>query len=138
LPSSLQVQSLPNCGRYSTDNIVLQLRYPNGVIALITYVANGDRRLGKERVEIHGAGRSAVLEDFRTLELVEMGRRHLTRSWLRQDKGHRDELAAFIRAVRRKQPAPISFAEILAATQITLRAVDCLRQGRNLADDSPL
>ena len=136
LPASLHVQSLPNCGRYSTDNVVIQLRYPNGVIGSITYLANGDRRLGKERVEIHGAGRSAVLDDFRRLELVESGRRRLLRSWFRQDKGHRAELAAFICAVHGEQHAPIHFPEILTATQVTLRAVEWLRTGKNAEDAS--
>jgi predicted dehydrogenase/threonine dehydrogenase-like Zn-dependent dehydrogenase len=137
MPVSMQVQSLPDCGRYSTDNVVLQLRYPDGVIGLITYLANGDRQLGKERVEVHGAGRSAVLDDFRRLELVESGQRRVRRSWLRQDKGHRGELAAFIRAVRGEQPAPIPFVEILTATQITFQAVEWLRRGKNVADAPP-
>ncbi len=134
LPVSWQVQSLPDGGRYSADNVVLQLCYPNGIIGLITYLANGDRRLGKERVEVHGAGRSAVLDDFRRLELVESGRRRVQRSWLRQDKGHSGELAAFIRALRGEQPAPIPFLEILGATQVIFRAVELLRNGKKTAE----
>jgi predicted dehydrogenase/threonine dehydrogenase-like Zn-dependent dehydrogenase len=126
-PELWQVQSLPNSGRYKEDNVVLQLRYPKGHIGIITYVANGDRQLGKERVEIHGAGRSAVLDDFRRLELVEGGRRTVRRSWLRQDKGHRGEIAAFIRSVRGEQSAPIPFGEILAATRITFQTVERLK-----------
>ena len=111
------------------DNVVLQLSYPDGAIGVITYLANGDRRLGKERVEVHGAGRSAVLDDFRRLELIEGGRQRIQRSWLRQDKGHAAELAAFIRAVRGQEPTPIPFDEILAATKATFRVVESLRKG---------
>jgi predicted dehydrogenase/threonine dehydrogenase-like Zn-dependent dehydrogenase len=131
LPVSLQVQSLPDCGRYRMDNVVLHLGYPDGSVGLITYLANGDRQLGKERVEAHGAGRSAVLDDFRRLELVERGRRRVRRSWLRQDKGHRSELAAFVQAARGEQAPPIPFADILAATRITFRAAELLRKGEN-------
>jgi predicted dehydrogenase len=127
VPQSLHAQSLPNCGRYKEDNVVLQLRYPGGHIGVITYVANGDRQFGKERVEVHGAGRSAVLDDFRRVELVEGGRRTVRRSWLRQDKGHREELVAFIKAARGEQNAPILFGEILGATRVTLQAVEQLK-----------
>jgi predicted dehydrogenase/threonine dehydrogenase-like Zn-dependent dehydrogenase len=127
VPASLQAQSLPDSGRYKGDNLVLQLRYAGGHIGVVTYVANGDRQLGKERIEVHAAGRSAVLDDFRRLELVERGRRRVRRSWLRQDKGHRGELRAFINSVRGEQNAPIPFGEILAATRITFQAVQRLR-----------
>jgi len=127
VPVSLNAESLPNCGRYKEDNVVLQLRYPGGHIGVVTYVANGDRQFGKERVEVHGAGRSAVLDDFRRVELVEGGRRTVRRSWLRQDKGHREELGAFVKAARGEQNVPIPFGEILAATRVTLQAVEQLK-----------
>ena len=128
-PASVQASSMPNSGRYSGDNAIITLTYPNGSLAVVTYLANGDRGLGKERIEVHGGGRSAVLDDFRQLELVKGGRRRVQRSWLRQDKGHRAECLAFAQAVRNGGPSPISLEEIVATTRATFVAAASLGQG---------
>ena len=67
-PVSVYAHALPDAGRYRGDNLALVITYENGAAATITYVASGDRALGKERVEVHGGGLSAVLQDFRMLE----------------------------------------------------------------------
>jgi len=60
------------------------------------YIANGDRSYSKERLEIfRWRAQVAVLDDFRCLELVRNGSKKVTRTWLRQDKGHRAEWEAF-------------------------------------------
>jgi len=45
----------------------------------------------------------AVLDDFRCLELVRNGSKKVTRTWLRQDKGHRAEWEAFSCAIRKRR-----------------------------------
>lgn len=114
------------------DTMVITIEYDNGGIGTVTYVVAGDRRLGKERIEVHGGGRSAVLTDFRRLELYRHGRRHLRRALLRPDKGHRAECAAFVRAVREGGPSPISLAELIATTRVTFLAREAARLGRTL------
>ncbi|MEM7029536.1 MAG: bi-domain-containing oxidoreductase [Chloroflexota bacterium] len=132
-------QSLPNKGRYVDDNLVLTLTYPDGSIGTITYVANGDKALGKERVEVFGGGRSAVLEDFRHLTLLNQGKRKTHRLYLRQDKGHKGEWAAFVQALQTGQQTPIPFDETVMTTLTTLRALDSLKAGLPMAiTDEPL
>ena len=46
------------------DSVMITLRFADGSNASIAYLAEGDRALAKERVEIFGGGRSFVLEDF--------------------------------------------------------------------------
>jgi predicted dehydrogenase/threonine dehydrogenase-like Zn-dependent dehydrogenase len=132
VPVSVECSALPDGGRYSGDNVVITLAYPNGSLGVITYLASGDKALGKERMEVHGGGRSAVLDDFRRLELVKEGRRRVKSSWLRQDKGHRGECEAFVRAVQNGGPSPISFKEIVATTRATFAAVESLRLGARM------
>ena len=120
-PMAVEAYGLPDSGRYRGDNFTIDLRYPNGSIAQIVYVANGHRGLGKERLEVHGGGRSAVLEDFRRLRLF--GRRTTTsRLWLGSDKGHNAECRAFIDAVRTGGPSPIPFDEIAASMRAAFTA----------------
>lgn len=79
-----------------------------------------------------GGGSVAVLDDFRRLELVRNGRKQLSHSWLKQDKGHAAEWKAFCESIQAGRPAPISFEEIAASTRATIRIVDSLRSGREL------
>ena len=129
MPVSVNAHALPDGGYYCRDNAVITLTYPGGSVAVVTYLANGDRVLGKERIEVHGGGRSAVLDDFRRLELVKDGARQVVRRWWRQDKGHRAEFEAFVHAVRNNGLSPIPFEEIVATTRATFAAFESLREG---------
>lgn len=132
-PVEVQAQSVGNPGQYSMDNIVAQLRFPNGTLGTITYMANGDKSVCKERLEIFGGGSVAMLEDFRRLELVRNGRKQISRARLEQDKGHKAEMRAFAEAVQGKIPPPISFEEIVASTLATLRLHNACQTGQPLA-----
>jgi predicted dehydrogenase len=106
------------------------MQFANGSQGTISYLANGDKSYSKERVEVFGGGRVAVLEDFRRLELVSRGRKRIFRSLLRQDKGHRREWQEFATALRTGGEAPISFNEIVSTTLATLRVLDSRASGR--------
>jgi predicted dehydrogenase/threonine dehydrogenase-like Zn-dependent dehydrogenase len=127
-PVEVETRSLPNPGQYSNDNIVCSLRFADGSQGTITYLANGDKSFSKERIEVFGGGSVAVLEDFRRLELVRGGKKRVTRSLLRQDKGHRGEWAAFLKAIQTGLESPIPFREIVS----TMLATFALEQSRCL------
>ena len=121
--------------RYSGDNVLIDLRFANGSVGTISYLANGDRAYSKERIEVFGGGRTAVLEDFRRLELVHNGHKETTRSRFRQDKGHRAEWAAFAESVQQHHEAPIRFQEIVCSTLATLCAEESLATGKRVPVD---
>jgi len=128
-PVEVQCRSLANVGQYSSDNIVASLKFSNGTLGTITYLANGDKAASKERVEVFGGGSTAILEDFRYLELVRNGRKQITRARWRQDKGHRHEMRAFVDAVQAGTAAPISFEQIVGSTLATLRLQNSCQTG---------
>jgi predicted dehydrogenase len=115
------------------DHLVISIQFGNGSQGTISYLANGDKSYSKERVEVFGGGRVAVLEDFRRLELVRHGRKRVFRSLLRQDKGHSGEWNAFAAALRTGAEAPIPFDEIVSTTLATLRVLDSCSSGRTQA-----
>jgi predicted dehydrogenase/threonine dehydrogenase-like Zn-dependent dehydrogenase len=121
--TEVETRSLPNPGRYSNDNVICSLRFANGSHATISYLANGDKSYSKERIEVFGAGRVAVLEDFRRLDLVRDGKKQIFRSRLRQDKGHRGECEAFLRSIQTGASSSIPFAEIIS-TMLTTFALE--------------
>ena len=122
-------QMLPNGNTYSDDNLAVTLQFSDGSAGTVTYVANGDQSLAKERFEVFTGGKAAVLDDFRRLELRQNGRVKLHRSLLRQDKGHRGEWQAFAAAILHNKPAPITPMEITATSLATFAAVRSARSG---------
>ena len=135
LPVAVRAHALPNNGRYSSDNVVVNLQFANESIATITYVANGDRGFSKERLEVFGGGAVGVLEDFRSLELVR-GRRRIMRSRLKQDKGHLGEWQALKAAMSSGKPFPVPFHEIVASSLATMAILDSLRTGSEIEVDT--
>ena len=140
LASSQMTEVAARClgasGRYSGDNIVISLRFANGSEGTISYLANGDRSFSKERIEIFGGGRTAVLEDFRRLELVCNGQKQKMTSRWRQDKGHQSEWRAFANAVTHAENMPIPFEEIVSSTLATLRVDESIATGNTIAVDA--
>ena len=124
----IYASALPDNGRYSNDNLAVTLRLGDGSLGTITYAANGDRSLEKERIEVFAGGQAAVLDDFRQLTLAANGKKTVNKS--SPDKGHRGEMLSLIDAVRQGVPSPISFIELERTTMATLAIVESLRTGR--------
>jgi predicted dehydrogenase len=110
------------------DTVNVTVEFADGSSGVVAYWANGSRLLPKERLEVSWCGCSAVLSDFRRLELY-AGRRSVRKA-LAADKGQRAMLAAFLAAVRDGKPAPIPLPELVAATRATFAAVESLRARR--------
>jgi predicted dehydrogenase len=127
MPVAVQAQSLNASG---AQDVVASIEFEDGSLGTISYLCRGDRAFSKERVEVFGDGCVAALEDFRRLELVRHGKRHSSRSWLRQDKGHNAEWVAFSECIRNSGSSPIPFEEIAASTLATIRILDSLGSGK--------
>ncbi|HEX6507528.1 MAG TPA: bi-domain-containing oxidoreductase [Chloroflexota bacterium] len=117
------------------DEVVITLTFEDGSAGTIVYTAGGDRSFGKERLEILGDGRVAVLDDYRSLELVRNGKRRRRHERLRPDKGHRGEWEAFVGAARTGAPTPISIPDIVSAHLATFAAVESLQRGEPVSVD---
>lgn len=110
------------------DTLSIIVKLSDGSIGNINYLANGDRAFPKERIEVYGGGRVAVLDDFRALELWRDGKRKTTKR-LAQDKGFDQELTAFINAARNGGAMPISWRSLVLTTLACLRIEDALASG---------
>ncbi len=129
---SIVAKGTPSDDRYREDNVILMLKYQNGSVGTITYVANGDRSLPKERLEVFGGGSVAILDDFRRLELIRDGRKSVRKNRWREDKGHRTEWEAFMHAVREGGPPPIPYQELFDVSMASILALDALRSGSEI------
>lgn len=110
------------------DSVFITLRLADGSNASIAYLAEGDKSLAKERIEIFGGGRSFVIDDFRSATAYENGREKTTK--LReQDKGQREEVRTVMSVVLEGKPAPITLEDLATTTRATFRIRDSLRTG---------
>lgn len=114
------------------DTVTLTLTFRNGSIGTVAYLANGDKSLPKERVEIFASGVSAVIDDFKSLAIHAKGRRTEKRLFS-QDKGQKEQVRRFIEAVQRKENEPIPFVETYSVTLATFKSLESLRTGRSVA-----
>lgn len=104
-----------------SDDAVLTLRYADGSVATVAYMTNGDARYPKEQMQIFGGGRTAALDNFRATELWARGRKKKKRA-RSLDKGQEAEMNAFLDAVAKGSPMPISLASLVATTEATFAA----------------
>lgn len=114
--------------RVASDRAAITLRHANGSVSTLLYAAGGDRALSKERVELFGGGRAAVIDDFQKAELVHNGRAK-SLSWRGQAKGHSEEIKAFLNAARSGGAPPIPYNELFATSYAMIAAMESMRAG---------
>ena len=108
------------------DNVVISLRFQNGSVGQICYLACGDKLLSKERIEIFGGGQSFIIDDFRLGEHYAGGSRRILKL---PGKGHQEEVEAFLHAVHDGRPSPISLDSLALTSATTFAILDSLRTG---------
>jgi len=111
VPVRVYAETVESPGYQPSDNVVITLKMANGAIGSITYVAGGDKRYPRERVEVFGGGAVGVIENFKAATFFRGGRKKRIRNWLSVDRGHRGEVEALLDAIRSGGPAPVTFEE---------------------------
>jgi predicted dehydrogenase/threonine dehydrogenase-like Zn-dependent dehydrogenase len=117
-----------NAPTIKDDQCFITLRHGNRSVSSIAYWAGGDKAFPKERVEVAGGGKIAVIEDFREVHTCANGKMKKARLG-RQDKGHRSEIEAFVNALANGDPSPIPWDEIYTTTLASILAVRSIREG---------
>ena len=117
------VQGLQN------DNCVTTLMLEDGSLGTIIYVANGDPSYEKERIEVFGQGRTAVIENWRKASLLGGGKVQKV-SPGSTGKGHSAEVAAFVSAIQSGSGSPLPFADAVACTLTSFACVSSMLSKR--------
>jgi predicted dehydrogenase/threonine dehydrogenase-like Zn-dependent dehydrogenase len=108
------------------DNVIISLRFQNGSVGEITYLACGDKAMSKERIEIFGGGQNFIIDDFRSGEHYARGSRRIVK---KPGKGHREEMVEFMKAVREGLSSPISLDSLVLTSRTTFAILDSLCTG---------
>ena len=107
------------------DTVTLTLRFADGSMGTVHYLANGHKSFPKERLEVFCSGRILQLDNFRKLKGFGWPGFAKMNLW-RQDKGQKDCAAAFVRAVEFGGVAPIAFDELVEVSRVTIQIAEAL------------
>jgi predicted dehydrogenase len=112
------------------DEVIVNLRLSSGGVATIAYLLGGDPESPKERIEVFGGGAIGVIDDFRVTTLSVNGRKQKQGGRLSgHDKGHVEEVRAFVKAVAEGAPSPVPFASAVNSTRAALAILESLESG---------
>ena len=107
------------------DSVSIQLRFKNGSIGVVNYLANGSKSLAKERLEVFCNGAVLQLDNFRALRGYGWSGFKSDKLW-RQDKGQKTCTKAFVDAIASGDDSQlISFSEL---SEVTLACLDIMDQ----------
>lgn len=101
------------------DSVSISLKFEDGSIGVVLYLANGSKAFPKERLDVFAAGRVLQLDNFRKLRGFGWPGFTKMNLW-RQDKGQKACAAAFVQAIATGGTAPIPLDEILEVARVSI------------------
>ena len=119
--------STQNSQAKGDDNIAVIIKFSDGSVGNLTYVANADKSLAKEHLEIFGAGKAGVIEDFRSGIIYKNNKAQQLKL---SGKGQKQEVQEFISSLKKGKGSPISFESLYLTTLTTLKIQDSLVTGQ--------
>ncbi len=105
------------------DKMMILLEFADGSTGAIHYLANGSKSFPKERLEVFSEGRVIVLDNFKALKAYGWAGFRGMRA-ARQDKGHVQEISAFVDRVHQGGEWLIPWDELEEVTLASLVAVE--------------
>ena len=130
ISSTSAVMFGPETGGIRDDKMTINMTFADGSIGTVHYLANGPKSYPKERVEIFSEGRVLVIDNWRQLE--SFGWPGAPKMKIRQEKGHKAEVATFIKRVTEGGAPPIPFADLEMVTEASFAAVRSATEGTTI------
>lgn len=115
----------------NTDNVSINIEFSSGAIANIVYTSEGSQAVSKEYVEIFCEGKTAIIDDFKKLEISE-GTKIIYSSKLgSQDKGQTLMIKQWIDCIHSGQQC-IPYESLILNSLTAIQAVE------SIMTDTPL
>jgi predicted dehydrogenase/threonine dehydrogenase-like Zn-dependent dehydrogenase len=108
------------------DNFTAAMTFADGSVATLTYTALGAKEYAKERMEIFVDGKVITLDDYKSVSIAGAARQPFKTRL--PEKGQKQELEAFARAIQQGGRSPIALWEQEQATSIALEVESALNR----------
>jgi len=111
-------QISPNTGKISAnDNRSIVLKYADGSVCNVQYFAVGNKKLAKEKMEIHFDEKSIVMEDYKSVKGFGVKLKEMTSTISK--KGQLEELDYIYNCLRKNGEWPIALWDMIQTTAAT-------------------
>jgi polar amino acid transport system substrate-binding protein len=108
------------------DTLSIILKFDNGSIANISYFSNGSKKVPKELIEVFSSENTWIIDDFKKMFFASRSVKKY--KLYKQDKGHKNEIEAFMYSVKNGTSSPISFEDIYISTKTTFAVLESIKQ----------
>lgn len=116
-----------NKAALQNDTVMAHFECKDGSIAAIHYLGNGNKRYPKEKITIFSEGHIYEINNWKK----QSGRVSL-KPILAQQKGHHEEIEAFLNAIQNGGTSPISFNDLCHTTHVSFAHVKTLETGNKI------
>jgi len=113
-------------GSHERDSAAITLKFADGSVGTVHYLANGHRSFPKETIQVFCAGRILHLDNFRQLRGHGWPGFKTLRLW-RQDKGQQALVQAFVDSLRTGGDPPIPFQELIEVSRAVIAIGEAAR-----------
>ena len=114
-----------------SDKMSIVLGFADGSVGTVNYFSNGSKSYPKETLEIFSDERVLKMENFRLTKGYGFAGFKRFRT-LRQDKGHKNEVAAFIQCVITGGEPLIPFDQLANVTEASFAAMDSAQKNQTM------
>jgi predicted dehydrogenase/threonine dehydrogenase-like Zn-dependent dehydrogenase len=111
------------------ENVIVTVSYDDGSVGNLLYLTQGGSKVPKERLEVFGGGRTVQLHNFESMTTFEGNKKKSIRT-RGVNKGQKEEMDAFVSAVKKGEAMPISVDSLFDTTLLTLAATESMRNGQ--------
>lgn len=118
----------PDRGVKDDDSVIITIKFDDGSVGNVSYLANGDTSFPKERLELSSTGRSAVIDNFQHLTLHQQGKKREFKFSAIQ-KGHKEEVRTFLQTIVNGRPSPVAVESLALTTMTTFAIQESLNLG---------
>jgi polar amino acid transport system substrate-binding protein len=107
------------------DSVSIIIKYSDGSVGNLLYLANGDSSLTKEYCEIYCGGDTAIMDNFDSISFYRNGKKN--RKTYDGTKGHKEEIGYFLERIKGSTSNKLSFKSMYLTTLTTIKIMESLR-----------
>jgi predicted dehydrogenase/threonine dehydrogenase-like Zn-dependent dehydrogenase len=115
------------------DNASILLRFVNGSVGTVHYFSTGSYHYPKERIEVHGNGKSLVIDDYSSLK--GFGFNGFSRLQGKVDKGHAAMVSEVLASIASGSAPVMTLDEVINVSRASLAVYDSFIQHRWVSVD---